>query len=103
MKRWQYRWIKRNVGLQVARRSRPSSPDGSRKCANCARNQNCPKPSRTGNHVDCFMPYDILREQKRDKEGQKEMRQFAAVMGGIVAVSCAVLILIFVIPYALGI
>ncbi len=53
--------------------------------------------------MDCFVPYDILRGQDRVKENQKELSQFAAVMGGIVAVSCAVLILIFTIPYVLGI
>lgn len=45
----------------------------------------------------------MLRDQERRRKEHKEVDQFAAVMGGILAISCVVLVLIFVIPYVLGI
>lgn len=57
MQRWKNRWIRRNAGARAALRTRPASADGSRRCADCARNAACPKGSRAGNHVDCFVPH----------------------------------------------
>lgn len=35
---------------------KPKSPDGTRKCANCAYDSTCDRP-RHGNHMNCFRPF----------------------------------------------
>ena len=103
MQRWKNRWLRRNAGARAALQTRPASADGTRRCSDCANFLRCPKERRAGNHVDCFVPYAMLLEQERRREEHKEVDQFAAVMGGILAISCVVLVLIFAIPYVLGI
>lgn len=54
-----------------------STTGGGRRCVDCIHNYNCPKPSRTGNHADCFSP---LKYNATQNNQQVDLTPFGMIV-----------------------
>ena len=78
----------------------PKSPDGTRKCVNCAHNNTCDRP-RKGNHLYCFSPavpepQNDTMEQMRSHVAEQEQKTTNGSKGIFVAAALLIAFLIFV-------